>query len=46
VGSLPQQVFDRFENIQVIATDGLFEGFKEEETVPLAENHFDYVLKN
>jgi len=46
VGSLPQQVFDRFENIQVIVADGLFDGFKEEQTVPLAENHFDYVLKN
>jgi len=46
VGSLPQQVFDRFEKIQVIVADGLFDGFKEEQTVPFAENHFDYVLKN
>ncbi len=46
VGSLIQQVFDRFENIQVIVADGLFDGFKEGQTVALAENHFDYVLKN
>ena len=46
VASLPQQVFGRFENIQVIVADGLFDGFEEGQTVPLAENHFDYVLKN
>jgi GMP synthase (glutamine-hydrolysing) len=46
VGSLPQQVIDCFENIQVVVADELFAGFKEGQTVPLAENHFDYVLKN
>lgn len=46
VGSLPQQVIDCFENIQVVVADELFDGFKEGQMVPLAENHFDYVLKN
>ena len=45
VGSLPQPVIDCFENIQVIVGDELFDGFKKEQKVPLAENHFDYVLK-
>ena len=42
VGSLDQPVLDRFEKINVITSDELFAGF----TQPvLAENHYDYVLK-
>jgi GMP synthase-like glutamine amidotransferase len=46
VGSLPEQVSSRFENIKFIQTDEIFAGFKEGQTVPVAENHFDYVLKS
>jgi GMP synthase-like glutamine amidotransferase len=46
VGSLPRQVTSRFEDVQVIQSDGIFAGFKEGQTVPLAENHYDYVLKD
>ena len=46
VGSLPQQVSNRFENIKLIQTDEIFAGFKEGQTIPMAENHFDYVLKS
>jgi GMP synthase (glutamine-hydrolysing) len=43
VGSLPQRVFNRFEEIRIINVDGLFVGL--ENTISLSENHFDYVLK-
>lgn len=45
VGSLPQQVANRFEEVKVIQSDEIFVGFKEGQTIPLAENHFDYVQK-
>jgi GMP synthase-like glutamine amidotransferase len=46
VGSLPKQVASGFENVRVLRSDELFVGFKEKQTVPLAENHYDYVLKD
>jgi GMP synthase (glutamine-hydrolysing) len=46
VGSLPQQVANRFEDIKVIQSGEIFAGFKEVQTIPLAEKHFDYVLKD
>jgi GMP synthase-like glutamine amidotransferase len=46
VGSLPKQVASRFEQVRVTISDELFAGFKEGQTVPLAENHYDYVLKD
>jgi GMP synthase (glutamine-hydrolysing) len=46
VGSLPRQVDSRFETVRVIESCGIFAGFKEGQTVPLAENHYDYVLKD
>jgi GMP synthase-like glutamine amidotransferase len=46
VGSLPQQVANQFEDIKVIQVGEIFAGFKEQQTIPLAENHFDYVLKD
>ena len=45
MGSLAEPVFDRFEKVRVIDVDRIFEGFKEKQTVPLSENHYDYVLK-
>ena len=45
VGSLPQPVFDRFEQIRVVDVNEIFAGFAEQQTIPLLENHYDYVLK-
>jgi GMP synthase (glutamine-hydrolysing) len=45
VGSLAQPVFDRFENVRVVEVDEIFEGFAKQQTVPLSESHYDYVLK-
>jgi GMP synthase-like glutamine amidotransferase len=44
--SLPQPVSSRFEDVKVIKSDEIFAGFKEGQTIPLAENHYDYVLKD
>jgi GMP synthase (glutamine-hydrolysing) len=46
VGTLNEQIVNCFENIRVIKTNELFAGFKEEQTISLAENHYDYVLKD
>ncbi len=46
VGSLPEQVASRFEEVRIIRADQIFSGFKEGQTLPLAENHYDYVLKD
>ena len=42
VGALINQV-KNFENVRIIKKDKLFEGFKVEEKIPLAEYHNDYV---
>ncbi len=46
VGSLPKQVANRFEHVRVIQSNEIFAGFKEGQTIPLSENHYDYVLKD
>ena len=49
VGSLAHPVLDRFERVRVVVDDedddGVFSGFPKGQTVPLAESHYDYVLK-
>jgi len=45
VGLLPQPVLDQFEKVRVVDVDEIFAGFAEQETIPLSENHYDYVLK-
>jgi anthranilate/para-aminobenzoate synthase component II len=45
VESLPTPI-NRFEKIKIIKAVGIFEGLTEGQTIPLAENHNDYVLKN
>jgi GMP synthase-like glutamine amidotransferase len=45
VGSLPQPVFDQFEKVRVVDVDEIFAGFAKQDTIPLSENHYDYVLK-
>ena len=45
VGSLPQPVFDQFEKVRVVDVDEIFAGFAKQDTIPLSESHYDYVLK-
>jgi GMP synthase (glutamine-hydrolysing) len=45
VGSLVQPVIGRFEKVRVVDVDGLFAGFEQQQTIPLAESHYDYVFK-
>jgi len=45
VGSLTQPVIGKFEKVRVVDVDGIFAGFAQQQTIPLAESHYDYVLK-
>ena len=45
VGVLAQPVIGRFEKVKVVDVDGLFAGFAQQQTIPLAESHYDYVLR-
>ena len=45
VGALAQPVIGRFEKVRVVDVDGIFSGIAERQTIPLAESHYDYVLK-
>ncbi len=44
-GTLPKPVIDRFEQVNVLQTGEIFSRFKLGQTLPLAEYHNDYVLK-
>ena len=46
VGSLPKQVAYQFEHVRVIQSNEIFAGFKQGQTIPLSENHYDYVIKD
>jgi GMP synthase (glutamine-hydrolysing) len=43
--TLPQPVIDRFEQVNVIQTGDILSRFRKGQTVPFAEYHKDYVLK-
>jgi GMP synthase-like glutamine amidotransferase len=45
VGVLAQSVIGRFEKVRVVDVEGLFVGFAQQQTIPLAESHYDYVFK-
>jgi GMP synthase-like glutamine amidotransferase len=45
-GTLPQSVINRFEQVRLIQTCELFTGFKESQTIVLAQYHNDYVQKD
>jgi len=45
VGSLAQPVSGMFEKVRVVDVDEIFAGFAQQQTIPLAESHYDYVLK-
>ncbi|HMK94180.1 MAG TPA: gamma-glutamyl-gamma-aminobutyrate hydrolase family protein [Candidatus Limnocylindrales bacterium] len=44
VGALAQAVV-KFEKVRVVDVDDLFVGFAQQQAIPLAESHYDYVLK-
>jgi GMP synthase (glutamine-hydrolysing) len=45
VSSLAEPVIDRFEEVRIVEADEIFTGFKENQTISLAQSHYDYVLK-
>lgn len=45
VASLSELVKDRFEDVRIVEVDEIFAGFKKRETIPLAQSHYDYALK-
>jgi GMP synthase-like glutamine amidotransferase len=45
VASLAEPVNDRFEEVHILEADEIFAGFEERQTIPLAQSHYDYVLK-
>ncbi|MCW4029915.1 MAG: gamma-glutamyl-gamma-aminobutyrate hydrolase family protein [Candidatus Bathyarchaeota archaeon] len=45
-GTLTQPVIDKFEQVNVIQTGDILSRFRRGQTVPLAQNHNDYVLKD
>jgi len=45
VGRRKHEAFKGFAKIRVLVPDGLFSGSEKDSTVPLAENHYDYVKK-
>ena len=45
VASLAEPVKDRFENVRIVEIDEIFADFEKYQMIPLAEWHFDYVLR-
>ena len=45
VASLAEPVIDRFEEVRIVEVDEIFAGFEKYEMVPLAQSHYDYVLR-
>jgi GMP synthase-like glutamine amidotransferase len=45
VASLAEPVMGRFERVRVVEVDEIFAGFEKYQTIPLAQSHYDYVLK-
>jgi len=45
VASLAEPLIDRFEKVRIVEVDEIFAGFEKYQTVPLAQSHYDYVLR-
>ena len=45
VASLAEPVKDRFEKVRIVEVDEIFLGFEKQQTIPLAQWHYDYVSK-
>lgn len=45
VASLAEPIIDRFEEVRIVEVDEIFEGFEKYEMVPLAQSHYDYILR-
>ena len=46
VASFAEPVKDKFEKVRIIEVDEIFAGFEKYQTIPLAQWHYDYVLKD
>jgi len=44
--SLTEPVIDRFEQVRILEVDEIFAGFEEHQTIPLAQSHYDYIMKD
>ncbi|NIO37671.1 hypothetical protein GTO27_08200 [Candidatus Bathyarchaeota archaeon] len=44
--SLTEPMIDRFEQVRILEVDEIFAGFEEHKTIPLAQSHYDYVMKD
>ncbi len=45
VDFLAEPVKDRFERVRIVEVDEIFAGFDKHQTIPLAQSHYDYVLR-
>lgn len=45
VASLAEPIIDKFEKVRIVEVDEIFAGFEKNQIVPLAQSHYDYVLK-
>ena len=45
LSTMEKPVYDKFEQIRIIETDKIFEGYKPRDHIPLVEHHNDYVMK-
>jgi GMP synthase-like glutamine amidotransferase len=45
VASLHEPVKDRFEKVRIVEVDEIFADFEKNQTIPLAQWHYDYVLR-
>jgi len=45
VAYFAEPIKDRFEKVRIIEVDEIFVGFEKYQTIPLAQWHYDYVLK-
>lgn len=45
VASLAEPIIDKFEKVCIVEVDEIFAGFEKNQMVPLAQSHYDYVLR-
>lgn len=45
VASLNEPVMNTFERVRIVEVDEIFAGFEKHQTIPLAQSHYDYVLR-
>jgi len=45
VASLAEPIIDKSEKVRIVEVDEIFAGFEKNQMVPLAQSHYDYVLR-